>query len=348
MSQFNYADYQNVIAQAQNGDGNKVGYFKLKEDGDEALVRFNCASVEDLQFASVHTLQSNGKWMRVSCLNPLGNYADSCPLCNAVKAGNKAISKAGKKVYLQMMCAYKDKTTGQFSEAIPVIWERPASFSRDIANKLKDYGDLKDTVLKITRNGAAGDMKTTYGIDFVPLYNKPELVPNDFSAFASFNIAKHSYWEKSLDEINTFMATGAFPEANGSGGAAAPAAPAGAINPYANMAVNPYANIPAAPVAPAPAFVPAAPVAPTAPYAAAPTAPVMPAHPAATQAVPVAPTVPQFTMPTAPATPTAPAVYDGTAAPARVPAQGVVPGAVPPAVPAAGDRPVRNFQGFSF
>lgn len=212
MSQFNYADYQNVIAQAQSSDGNKVGFFKLKDDGDEALVRFNCSSVEDLQFASVHTLQADGKWMRISCLNPLGNYSESCALCNAVKAGDKRISKAGKKVYLQMLCAYKDKTTGQFSEAIPVIWERPAAFSRDIANKLKDFGDLRNTILKVTRNGVAGDMKTTYSIDFVPIYNKPELVPADFSAFTNFNIAKHSYWEKTAEDIATFLSTGKFPE----------------------------------------------------------------------------------------------------------------------------------------
>jgi hypothetical protein len=56
-------------------------------------------------------------------------------------------------------------------------------------------------------------MKTTYSIGFIPLYNRPELVPADgLSAFEGFNIARHSYWEKSNEEILTFIQTGKFPE----------------------------------------------------------------------------------------------------------------------------------------
>ena len=41
---------------------------------------------------------------------------------------------------------------------------------------------------------------------------KPEMIPADFSAFNGFNIAKHSYWEKTAEEINTYLTTGQFPE----------------------------------------------------------------------------------------------------------------------------------------
>lgn len=214
MSKFNYEEYQNVVSAAKNGTpGIKVGFFKLANDGDEALVRINCSSVNDLDFASVHTISAEGKWLKVSCLNPLGNYNDNCELCTAVANGHKAISKAQKKVYIQMLASYKDKATGTWSDPVPVIWERPASYSRDIANKLKDYGDLKQTLLKITRNGVAGDMKTTYSLDYaVPTIFKPEMIPMDFSAFNNFNIAKHSYWEKTAEEVHTYLTTGAFPE----------------------------------------------------------------------------------------------------------------------------------------
>jgi hypothetical protein len=40
------------------------------------------------------------------------------------------------------------------------------------------------------------------------------MIPADFSAFNNFNIAKHSYWEKTTEEINTFLATGQFPVNN--------------------------------------------------------------------------------------------------------------------------------------
>lgn len=224
MANFSYSDYQNVIAKAQSnengGSSVKIGFFKMKNDKDEALVRFNVSSLEALQFATVHQLGAAQKWMKVSCLNPVGSYYDTCPLCAAVSAGAKDIGKAAKKVYVQMMVAYKDNTTGQFSTAIPVIWERPAGFSREIANLLKDYGDLTQRVFKVTRNGAAGNMQTTYSISYIPLFDKPESVTADFSAFNNFNIAKHSFWEKTAGDINVFLNTGSFPETR------APQAPA--------------------------------------------------------------------------------------------------------------------------
>ncbi|MBP5469877.1 MAG: hypothetical protein J6Z11_11615 [Candidatus Riflebacteria bacterium] len=216
MSQFNYQDYQNVVNRAQSAPGQnnavKVGFFKLKDNGDEALVRFNVGSLDELQFATVHQLSSATKWMKVSCLNEVGSYSDTCPLCKRVADGDTSIGKAAKKVYVQLLVAYKDKTTGQFSNPIPVVWEKPAGFSREIATLLSNYGNLKEHIFKVTRNGAAGDMKTTYNIAFLPLYDKPEIIPVDFSAFNNFKINKHSYWEKTAEEIETFLATGAFPE----------------------------------------------------------------------------------------------------------------------------------------
>ena len=213
--QFTYQDYFNNVqsnAQSNASQGPKVGFFKLKDDGDEALVRINLSSVEELQFAAVHTISANGKWMKVSCLSPFG--VGSCPLCAAANSGNGSISKASKKVYIQMLAAYRDKATGAFSAPVPVIWERPAGFSKDLANKLRDYGNLRDILLKITRNGIAGDMKTTYSLDYaVPTVFKPELIPADFTPFTNFNIAKHSYYEKTPEEIMAFLQTGSFPEA---------------------------------------------------------------------------------------------------------------------------------------
>lgn len=284
MAQFNYADYQNVVARAQNNTGAsnvKVGFFKLKNDGDEALVRINVASMEDLQFATVHQLGAAQKWMKVGCLNPVGSYSDTCPLCSAVAGGNTSIGKAAKRVFVQMMVSYKDAVTGQFSAAIPVIWERPAGFASEIASKLRDYGPLNERVFKVTRNGAAGNMQTTYAISYIPVYDKPEAVPADFSAFANFNIAKHSYWEKSVADINTFLTTGSFPEV------AKPQTQEGAY-----VAPTAFSAQPAAPTfntQPAPAA--PAYVAPAAPVYTAPVAPavVTPVAPAAAPVVNEAP-----------------------------------------------------------
>lgn len=220
MSQFSYAQYQNVVAQAQanaNGDGTKVGYFKLKDDGDIAIARINLSSTDDFSFAAVHTIGTNGKWMKVSCLNPLGINAGGCALCSAHAANPKgSISKSAKKMFIPMLVSYRDPNAATgYTTPIPVIWDRPAAFSRELANKLMIAGDLRNTLVLITRNGKANDMQTTYSMDILPAEHpvfKPDMIPADFSAFNNFNIARHSYWEKSAEEINAYLATGQFPE----------------------------------------------------------------------------------------------------------------------------------------
>jgi hypothetical protein len=219
-STFNFAQYQQIAAQEQSqssGDGTKIGYFRLKDDGDIAVARINLGSTEEFMFAAVHTINVGGKWLKVSCHNPLGMNSAGCALCSANTANPKgSISKASKKMYIPMVVSYRDaqSTTG-YTPPMPVIWERPAQFSRELANKLMVAGDLKNVLVLITRNGKAGDMQTTYSVDVLPEAHpvfKPEMIPADFSAFNNFNIAKHSYWEKTADEINTFLATGQFPE----------------------------------------------------------------------------------------------------------------------------------------
>ena len=219
-STFNFAQYQQIAAQEQSqssGDGTKVGYFRLKDDGDIAIARINLSSTDEFMFAAVHTINVGGKWLKVSCHNPLGMNVAGCALCSANQANPKgSISKSSKKMYIPMIVSYRDvqSATG-YTPPVPVIWERPAQFSRELANKLMIAGDLRNTLVLITRNGKANDMQTTYSVDVLPENHpvfKPDMIPADFSAFNNFNIAKHSYWEKTTEEINTFLATGQFPE----------------------------------------------------------------------------------------------------------------------------------------
>ena len=217
MSQFSFQDYQKVVERAQNPSNNavKIGFFKLPKDGDEALVRINLKDINDLEFANVHKPAFGKKfeglgtgYTPVSCLNEVGSYSDNCPFCKAVAAGNDTIGKASKVVYIKMLVAYKDAATGQFSAAIPVVWERPAGFSKELASKFKNYGPLAERVFKITRNGSGKDTK--YSLDYIPMLDKPELVPTDFSAFNNFDLSKHSFWVKSVEDLQYFLDNGAF------------------------------------------------------------------------------------------------------------------------------------------
>lgn len=219
MSTFNFNDYQNAVTSAKNKTTfsdtprQKVGFFRLKNDGDEALIRVNVSKPEDLQFALVHKLRVNGKFMAVGCLNTIGSHSTNCELCAKAAEANSPVDQARKRVYIQMMASYKDPITGTFGTAVPVVWERPAGFAQEVLTKLRNFGDLKKVLLHITRNGVAGSTDTTYSIDYaMPAVYKPELVPEDFSAFEGFDLAKHSFWEKSAEDIHTYVTTGNFPE----------------------------------------------------------------------------------------------------------------------------------------
>ena len=271
MSTFNYQQYQQIAAQEQeqaNANSVKIGYFKLANDGDIAIARINISSTDEFMFAAVHTVSAGGKWLKVSCHNPLGMNQAGCPLCSAAQANPKgSISKASKKLFIPMIVSYRDpQAVNNYTTPIPVIWDRPAGFSRELANKLMAAGNLKDVLVLITRNGKAGDMQTTYSVDVLPATHpvfKPEMIPADFSAFNNFNIAKHSYWEKSVDEINAFLTIGKFPEVVKANNQQAANNVAAVASAYAAPAQPTYT---AAPAPAAPAYVaPAAPVQPTAP-----------------------------------------------------------------------------------
>jgi len=218
MSQFNYDQYQNVVSRAQSAPSSnavKIGFFKLK-DGEEALVRINVTKLDDLKFATVHKPVFGKKFeglgtgfTPVSCLNEVGSYSDACPFCKAAAEGHEVVGKAAKVVYVQMLVAYKDASTGAFSAAVPVVWERPAGFSKELASKLRDYGSLADHVFKVSRLGAGKDTK--YSLDYIPLYDKPETVTTDFGAFSNFDITKHSFWIKSAEDLQYFLDNGTFP-----------------------------------------------------------------------------------------------------------------------------------------
>lgn len=241
MATFDYASYAATVAAAQNkNSGVKVGFFKLA-DGCEALVRFNVPSLEALTFASIHrvkrTPEDRFAGMSISCLNPLGKTGE-CPLCAAVEAGDDRVQKVGKRVYVQLLVSYKDKTTGTWSAPAPVIWERPAGFYKEVAAKLNNYGDLTQHLFKVTRTGASLD--TVYSIDYaVPAVFKPEMIPADFSAFANFDIKKHSYWVKTPEECEEYLRTGKFPEAEKPAEEKAALAPAPVTQPKVEAPVTP-------------------------------------------------------------------------------------------------------------
>lgn len=263
MSQFNYDQYQNVVNRAQSApsaNAVRVGFFKLN-DGEEALVRINVSKLDDLKFATVHKPVFGKKfeglgtgYTPVSCLNEVGSYSDACPFCKAAAEGHEVIGKATKVVYIQMLVAYKDASTGTFSAAVPVVWERPAGFSKELASKLRDYGSLADHVFKISRLGAGKD--TRYSLDYIPLYDKPETVTTDFSVFNNFDLTKHSFWIKPAADLQYFIDNGTFPATEQKPARASANFSQVAVAPVEEKKVEQSFGIGPTPVQPAPAVKP--------------------------------------------------------------------------------------------
>lgn len=190
-------------------EGNSVGIFSLKNDGDEAIVRIMHDSVEDFDILTTHPITVNGKYRSVNCVRDPKEPLDNCPLC-------KSGAKVNTRIFLHMI-QYVVGEGGKI-EAKPVVWERSAGvYAPTLKNYLAEYGPLSDCVFKIRRRGAKGDMSTTYDILFGnPNMYKEESYPKLKDAFNGYSVSGGLVLNKTADEINTYLETGSFPDTNNS------------------------------------------------------------------------------------------------------------------------------------
>ena len=204
MAQINLNDvYTNDGTQNQNN--NSVGFFSLKNDGDEAVVRFMVDSIEDLEIMTVHDINVDGKFRQISCVRDPREPIDKCPLC--------AREDRVKQVVFIKMIQYENTPNG--IEAKPVIWQRNAStYAFRLKGYLDNYGPLSQILCKVIRHGAKGDMKTTY--DIIPNLNPTQFpqenYPINANAFNGYTALGRIVLDKTADEIQTFINTGSFPD----------------------------------------------------------------------------------------------------------------------------------------
>lgn len=224
---FNDLDAAVAATSSSEGSGSDIGFFTLKNDGDEAVVRFMCDSVDDFDIQMVHNITLGNKYRKVACLrdprDPIGN----CPMC---AAGIQLTTR----FFIRLISYNKvaDPQTGNVM-IVPkaMVWERATSYARTLKSYLDNYGPLSDVICKIIRHGAAGDMKTTYEI--VPNLSKQiyrdDIYVKDPSLFGTFETIGSIVMKKDYNEMTTFIATGSFPEKpkeNTTNTAQAPAQPA--------------------------------------------------------------------------------------------------------------------------
>ena len=205
MAQFNFEDFENQEKKATK-DERKVGYFNsLKNDGDEAIVRFIYTDASEFDLLWVHNIKVGDFYRYISCLRTnAAEPIDKCPLC---EKGEQLKAR----FFIKLVEYVKDENGNIIAQA--KVWDRPAkTFAKQIKSFLDEYGNLQNIVFKIKRRGVKGDMNTSY--DILPANQsvyKEELYPKDFSAFDNFDLGHHSYYNLNYDEVNYFVNTGEIP-----------------------------------------------------------------------------------------------------------------------------------------
>ena len=184
---------------------NSVGFFGLKDDGEESIVRFFVNDINDIDILTLHDVNVNGKYTKISCnRESLNDNPNACALC---AAGQKMSQKA----FIKML-SYSKLPTGEVV-AKPCVWERGTNYAVKLREYLNNYGPLSDIICKVVRHGAKGDLKTTYEI--IPNLNK-SIYPDttyvkDFSAFENYHVIGTIVKEKTNEEMVTYLQTGQFP-----------------------------------------------------------------------------------------------------------------------------------------
>lgn len=188
---------------SSNNNNTGIGFFTLVDDGDEAVVRILHDSTDSFDIVTVHDISVGDKRRKIDCLRSFRDPLDKCPFCNAGM-------KTSQRFYIHLLEYQKDPETGNIV-VLPRIWERSTQYATTIKNLMDEYGPLSDCVFKIRRNGAKGDMHTTYSIMFGnPNVYKEEFYPKDESAFEDYSVVGNIVSSKTEDEMKYYLINGSF------------------------------------------------------------------------------------------------------------------------------------------
>ena len=183
--------------------GKYVGYFSLKNDKDQAVVRIMVDSPEQLKIMAIHRVTVGGRLRAVNCMRDPKDPVDACPFCAADK-------RLEYRVYIPLI----EYTRDDQGKIVPRarMWERSALYADTITNLINNYGPLSDNIFKIVRNGEAGSKNTTYDIVYgLPSVYKPELYPKDESLFEGFELLGSHVVDATAEEAAQIL-SGVTPE----------------------------------------------------------------------------------------------------------------------------------------
>lgn len=187
---------ENQPSTNRGNDTPRIGFFSLKNDKDQAIVRFMIDSEADVEIVAAHRCNYNGRQRLINCLRDPKDPVEKCPLCDS-----------GEKVVYRMFIKLLEYTRDDSGSvvAVPKTWERPASYMNTITNLLNEYGPLSDNVFKITRNGEAGSTSTTYDVVYgLPTVYKPEIYKKEEGLFGNFTVIGNNVLNLGFDKMKSF------------------------------------------------------------------------------------------------------------------------------------------------
>lgn len=185
--------------------GSDVGFFTLKNDGDEAIVRFMDDSTDDFEILAVHNVTVGNKYKKVNCIRTPQEPLSNCPLCES----GASISL---RFFIRML-QYVPQADGTYVPKA-VIWERNTAYAKTLKSYMENYGSLSDMICKVIRHGKAGDTNTTYEIipNLSKMTYRDDVFVKDTNLFGNFKAEGTFVMNKSHGEISEFLATGSFPQ----------------------------------------------------------------------------------------------------------------------------------------
>ena len=200
MARFSTADYE---YQRSSSTADRVTFFGLKGDGDEAIVRFAYTSPDELEVFTVHNVKVGNAYRKVNCLRGPKESVDKCPLC-----------KSGNNIQYKMLVKLIEYVTDERGVVtlVPRVWERPTSFISVLRSIYEEYGDISSAIFKVKRHGERGSLQTSYDVLFAnPAIYKPEVFVKDFSGFDNYSPLGYNILDKSVEDMETYLQTGNFP-----------------------------------------------------------------------------------------------------------------------------------------
>ena len=207
ISREEFLNRQNKMQERKNSpneQGNGVGFLKLANDGDEAIVRFCYDNPDEFEIMTVHDckIPVNGemKFRRVNCIRE--SFKDSPETCPFCAAGEKPKNR----FYVRLIEYVRDKEDPEKIIAIPKIWDASTTQVSVLNNLCMEYGNISDNVFKIKRNGAKGDQNTQYAIMLAnPSVYNANLYPKVEDAFKDYSVLGGMVLDKTFEEMQEIL-----------------------------------------------------------------------------------------------------------------------------------------------